>query len=268
MLKGSSCLEHAFCMHLVSRFILFMLALTVLCTPALGALFADFTATPFATVAAGSLLYVDASLSRVDLGNSLVLYEWQWASSDSYTGQPAEDFSFTPNATGIQQSHLFGSIGTYRVTLRITDDQSDKAIAQKYITVEARQSPHAVHSFSSYEIEAGMDLFLDGTASYDSDTLYGDMIVKYEWILAGRTLANGPCLTISWTTLEAALISSGYPTPENGNIWETIKLKVTDTTGRYHEASALLHINSVPEPATMGLLALGWLTMVRRGRSA
>jgi len=250
----------------VSRCVLFLLVSALPCSAASGAPVADFTA-PL-NVAAGSPLFVDASLSQADPGNSLVLYEWQWSSPVRYQGQSAEDFSFTSDATGLQQSHVFGAIGSFRVTLRITDDQSDMAIAQKDILVEARRSPVAVHTVSSYEIDAGTDLFLDGSASYDPDAMYGDSIVSYKWILQGRTLVNSLDASVSmpWANLETALVSGGYPRPEDGNIWETIYLRVTDTTGRYHEAPALLHINPVPEPTTMGLLALGGLTMLRRGK--
>lgn len=235
-------------------------------SPVAGSPIADFTASPPTTVRAGELLFVDASLSQADPGGSVDLYEWQWSSPLPYQGQPADAFTFSADAVGIQQSHLFSQIGSYRVTLRITDDQSAMDLAQKVITVQAWRSPVAVPSAAYYQITTGTDLMLDGSASYDPDSSYGDQIIKYEWSLLGQKLAEGCCLTVPWANIEAALVKAGRTPYELENSWQTMALRVTDTTGRYHEKPVSLNIIPVPEPMTLSLLALIGLPLIgRRG---
>lgn len=63
----------------------------------------------------GLSVTVDATDST-DPDGSIVSYKWDWDSSNGINW----DY---PDATGIHQSHIYLSNGTYTITLRVTDDQ-------------------------------------------------------------------------------------------------------------------------------------------------
>jgi hypothetical protein len=213
-------------------------------------------------IAAGSSVSLDASLSTPSAGQSISMYEWQWANPYYYTGQPASEFSFTADATGVQQEYLYPAIGSYRLTLRVSDDIGAMALSQKVVTVEARQAPTS-NPGGPYSISVGEDLHLNGSLSTDPDIAYGDMLTQYQWSLGfyPHTSIQGAAVTIPWEILEDILEPNNYP----GLLGiYTVALKVTDTTLRTHTAYTSLEV--VPEPASLVLLALSGLAVLRRGQ--
>ena len=246
----------------LNRYILALAAVVLSCGTAVAAPVADFTVFPGLRVPAGDYMSVDALLSQADAGRSLVSYEWQWNNYNIYSGQDASTFAFTANASGALQDYMFPYVGSFRVTLRVTDDQSAMAIAQRTILVECAKAPIAVQS-GPYTISIGEGLRLDGSASTDPDLPFGDQIVKYEWLLNGYyQLAQGYLVDVSWSRIETALQQMGYTNLEN--TWHQLGLRVTDTTGRYDINTTYLSI--VPEPGTITLLAAGLCGLVVRRR--
>ena len=255
----------------MSRFVVALLALTVCCGASSALVTADFDLSPGLYVSAGSPVTVDGLLSHTDSAGGIVSYEWQWNSPAAYLGQPADEFGFAADASGAQQSYIYPAIGSYRLTLRATDDLGDMGIAQQFLMVRAMMTPTAVPG-GPYTVSVGQDIVLDGLASFDPDILYGDQIVSYEWFVNTQwpTLISGSRPTLPWAELESRLLYYGYTDPVGVYL---LGLRVEDTTGRSSIGYTSLTVTpestnglptSVPEPATLSLLALGCVAALLR----
>lgn len=86
-----------------------------------------------------------------------------------------------------------------------------------------------------YTVPAGGDVQLDGSASSDPDTAYGDSIVLYEWDLLadGSYEYTGVSAMVPWSAL------AGLPQP---NVANAVRLRVTDEMGGTGTAQGTLTI--------------------------
>ncbi|MEL7428102.1 MAG: PKD domain-containing protein, partial [Bacteroidota bacterium] len=181
-----------------------------------GAPVADFSALPN-PVECGTAVSFDGSSSSHTGAFSIVLYEWDF----DYDGS-----TFDIDATGVNASFTYNTIGTYTAALRVTDDQNPavSAIQTVSIVVGASNAPIA-NAGGPYAISLGDDLVLDGSASTDPDDACGDVITDYDWELDGDALfddASGAQPTI--TALQLSAFGLGVGT-------HTITLRVTDSQG-------------------------------------
>ncbi len=188
---------------------------------------------------------VDAySSSHPDVNRHIVLFEWDW--NPEYVS--IDSFIFTIDDTGETQQHLFSQIGSYKVALRVTDDAGLQSIAVKTVIIKALRGPTA-DAGGPYEILWEQDASLDGRASTDPDRSMGDSIVKYEWDFNGNGLylALGDSPTVLWSDIHSLLMqkySSVIDT--NTTFILQIRIKVTDTTGRFHTDVTTLTIRRDP----------------------
>jgi hypothetical protein len=96
-----------------------------------------FTLNP-TIIAINEPITFDASCTtHPDPRRTITLYEWDWENTSDYFGQPWTTFPMNVNATGKIQTHTYPIPGTYRVTLRVTDDRGVKAIIQKKVVVNS-----------------------------------------------------------------------------------------------------------------------------------
>lgn len=177
---------------------------------------ADFTALPN-PVDCDTAVSFDGSTSSHTGSFNLVLYEWDF----DYDGS-----SFDIDATGVNPSFTYNTIGTYTAALRVTDDQNPavSTIETLSIVVGASNAPIA-DAGGPYTITLGDDLTLDASASTDPDAACGDAITTYAWELNGDALfddATGAQPTI--TALQLSTFGLGVGT-------HTISLQVTDSQG-------------------------------------
>ena len=208
---------------------------------------------PFASFTSGSIKHAagqsinfDASASSAGPGRSIVSYAW--------------NFGDNTNGTGISPSHLYGSIGTYVVSLTLTNDSNPPQTATTTVTIlnEAENYPHAVISGSPYVIHVGDTLSLDGSQSWDPDTPYGDSIQSYKWDLHGNGnyVFFGRKPLITWLQLSTLLQTpKDYPAdPISGFPTVQVDLMVTDSTLRTNTAMAALTIyNLSPVPTVTSI---------------
>lgn len=107
-----------------------------------------------------------------------------------------------------------------------------------------------------YVIAAGETLTLDASGSWNPD-----YITSYSWDLDNdgiyETDGGGPLCVLSYAYLASLGLDVGGP--------YDIRLKVTDVPPLFDTAYSQLTIT--PEPATLGLLLLGGLALLRRKRS-
>ena len=107
----------------------------------------------------------------------------------------------------------------------------------------------------------GQDWLLDGSGSYDDDP--GDTIVSWEWDLNGDSIygdVEGDMVTLTQSDYDTWLGTLG---PIELDIPYGFRLKVTDTMDNTSSAMGSVTF-VVPEPATISLLLLGGVALVRR----
>jgi len=147
------------------------------------------------TVYRGEVIRFNASASY-DPDGSIVSYFW--------------NFGDGTNATGIVVDHAYTDIGTYTVTLTITDDDGSTGTATAIKTVLNRP-PVASFTESATTVFTGEVIYFNASGSYDSD----GTIVSYFWAFGDGTNATG------------VVVSHAYS--ENGSY--TVTLTVTDNDG-------------------------------------
>ena len=205
-----------------------------------------FTATPL-TAGCGDAIRVNAGCSSlVDPRRSITMYEWDWEGPALGDG----GFEFHADAIGLDLERRYDDLGSFRITLRVTDSWGNTSMTQQTITMEARRAPQAVpggpyvvDTWMDGDVRAGTELGLDGSASFDLDAACHDSIVAYEWDLnddGDYSDATGDRLTVSWATLMPLLVAR-YGGAENflanpdvvpPQPTLPVVLRVRDTTGR------------------------------------
>ena len=121
-----------------------------------------------------------------------------------------------------------------------------------------------------YGIGLGEALFLDGTGSYDLDaTEFGDFISEAEWDLDGDGIYDYSFLnhtaTTQLTLMVPAIDLAGFGLGQSVGETFQVTLRVTDSLGLSDTDYAMVEV--IPEPATLGLLLLGGLVILRPKRS-
>ncbi len=166
-----------------------------------------------------------------DYSKNLVLYEWDWDDDGTY-----DQSSPTPDVVFRTWDSATYSLGTYPVTLRVTDDTTPTPVTDTFmVDIDLTTPPHppVADDGGPYVVSlcAGDSLSLDGSDSYDIDEGQSqsgnppfDTIMSWDWDLGG---SPWDYLDKSGETvlLDAGGIASYFSTGEN-----SIGLKVTDNT--------------------------------------
>lgn len=164
-----------------------------------------------------------------DAGKTIVLYEWDLDND----GEFDDASSTTPEPqTRIWDSGTYG-LGTYPVSLRVTDDSATPVTDTYTLDVDLTTPPHppVADSGGPYMVSlcAGDSLTLDGSGSYDIDEGQSesgsapfDTITQYEWDLNGAP----------WTYPVDALDNEIFVVDSSGFSAGTVQmsLRVTDNT--------------------------------------
>jgi len=148
------------------------------------------------TVYINETISFDAS-SSYDSDGSVVSYFW--------------DFGDGTNATGVTTTHSYTAVGTYTVTLTVTDDDyaTDTANATKFIV--ENMPPVALFSENATRVLTGEVISFNASASYDPD----GSVVGYFWDFGDGTNATG--------------VTSSHSYVDDGVY--TVTLTVTDNMG-------------------------------------
>ena len=155
----------------------------------------------------------------------IVLYEWDFESDGVF------DFSSTEPDDA---SHVYGTYGTYMVTLRVTDNNDPSLTNTDTAEVWIHEPPHSPTADANgpYEGWIGVPVTLDGSGSYDPN----DDLINWEWDLDGDGEyddASGEIVEYTWSTVYS------------GNIG----LKVTDSTGLWDTHWTTVAIGNHPPVA-------------------
>lgn len=175
-------------------------------------------------------LILDGSKSyHLDPFRKIVKYEWDINGDGIY-----EYSSDQPTAT-----HTYTELGTYKVTLRVTDNNDPPKYDTNSITVVVAVPPHppVANPGGPYVGFVGIPLQLDGSKSYDIDPT--DFITAYEWELDGVypynfSDATGATPTFVWDApgtynIGLKVSDNGVLSPNNEKLsdtkWTTVIIK-------------------------------------------
>jgi parallel beta-helix repeat protein len=197
----------------------------------LGTPFADFVWSPSAPEI-NELVTFDASASK-PIGGEIISYEWNFGDGSSASGKIV--------------THIYATVGTFTVTLNITDSEGLWDIQQKQIEVKAPPPPLTVTiSPSSASILVGQLVTFNSTVSG------GYPPYNYQWYLNENPIPGGTLPV--WTF-----------TPINGGTFYTY-LKVTDAKNNTAQSeNAIIYVAIVAitdiNPDTLNLKSKSkWIT--------
>ena len=175
-------------------------------------------------------LNLDGSKSyHLDPFRKIVKYEWD------VDGDGVYDYSSdTPAVT-----HTYSELGTYKVTLRVTDNNEPAKYDSNSITIIVAVPPHppVADPGGPYQGHVGIPLQLDGSKSYDIDPT--DIITSYGWEVDGVfpynfADATGAKPTYTWNTpgtynIGLKVVDNGVLSPNNDKLsdtkWSTIIIR-------------------------------------------
>lgn len=174
---------------------------------------ASFTIVPN-PVDVGVPVAFDASASS-DPDGTIVAYDW--------------DLGDGSTATGVTTSHAYATPGTYTVILTVTDNDSFRDTATKWIVVNGPNAP-PVASFAAAPnpVEAGVAVGFDASASSDPD----GFIAAYSWSFGDGAFANG--------------VAPSHAYASAGTF--TVSLTVTDNRSAQDTASTQVVVTPNPGP--------------------
>jgi len=155
-------------------------------------------------VLTGEAISFNAS-SSYDPDGTIVSYFW--------------DFGDGTNATGVTATHSYPAVGTYTVTLTVTDDDGATGSANATKTVSENLPPVALFTENATIVFIGEVILFNASASYDPD----GTVVSYFWDFGDGTNATGVVTSHSYA--------------DNGSY--TVTLIVTDDNGATDNATAI-----------------------------
>jgi PKD repeat protein len=134
---------------------------------------ADFTFSP-ASPGTNVDINFNGALSKAGAGHSIVRYDWTFGS-----GVPQ---------SGITVSKAYDTPGTYNVTLTVTDEVGQTALANKTVTIAAGGGTTASFTISPTNPKVNTDVFFNGSPSTAQS---GASIASYTWDFGDGTAAAG-----------------------------------------------------------------------------
>jgi len=133
------------------------------------------------------------------------------------------------NATGVTADHTYPNVGTYTVTLTVTDNDGATASTSAVKTVLSRP-PVASFTESTTTVLTGEFIYFNASTSYDPD----GTIVSYFWTFGDGTNASG-------VSVSHAYVNNGI---------YTVTLTVTDSDGATGTATATKTVLNRPPVAS------------------
>jgi PKD repeat protein len=182
------------------------------------------------------LVTFDAS-NASDIDGTIVDYQW--------------DFGDGGSATGVVVSHSFTAVGSYEISLIVTDNDAAQAKTKQTIIVNAagNSAPKAVITSNKLVAELGETIQLSGSSSSDED----GHISAYSWVFGdGNT-------SVEISPEHAFLVAGTY----------TVELEVTDNEGASTTASIQIKITDPSESGNEVILpAIADVGATRIGNNA
>lgn len=150
---------------------------------------ASFNFSPSAPEVLQSVFF-NASASRAATGRTIVSYEWTFG--DGGTG------------SGVTTTHRFGTMGSYTVTLTVTDDIGKSGTASQSVSLADDQRPTADFTYSPTDATVGATINFDARLSTPPP---GRSIVSWEWSFGDGAVASGERVTHVFTAAGSYVVT-------------------------------------------------------------
>lgn len=142
----------------------------------------------------GDSVSVNASTSS-DPDGEIVSYEWDWTSDGVF------------DATGVTATHSYGQVGSYAISLRLTDNQGARASASRHVSVSER--PGEVQILSH-----GMYIDTIGYAHVVGEVRWtGSLNVAFVELTATFRDAGGTVVAVGFTYTSVSILTPNQKSP-------------------------------------------------------
>jgi PKD repeat protein len=124
------------------------------------------------------------------------------------------NFGDGTGADGLVANHEYRTVGTYSVTLTVTDARGAQAVATRPVTVRAGAPPTVEFTFSPTEPEPGRTIFFNASTSKAAE---GRVLTSFEWDFGDGSTASGSSVSHTYAAEGTYVVT----------------LKVTDDAGSF-----------------------------------
>jgi PKD repeat protein len=173
---------------------------------------ASFIASP-STAELNKPVSVNASASKASSGHSIVRYDWDFGDGTGAFGG------------GVTEQHSYSSVGSFTISLKVTDDSGRFGVVTQTVTVGTVVDPTASFVFSPTTPRLADVINVNASASKAAGA---HTIVNYQWDFGDGTplVSGGPTAQHKYAAI------GSY----------AIVLKVTDDAGRFSVVSQTIAI--------------------------
>ena len=170
---------------------------------------AEFSFSPTAP-SVNQNVFFDAAASQASPGRTISRYDWTFGDGS--------------DGAGVNESHRYTSVGTFAVTLAVTDSSGRTGTITKTVSMVAGQGPTANFTFSPASPVVNQRVFFDGAVSTPPP---GRTIVRYVWNFGENGIAEGERVDYVYGR------AGGY----------SVVLTVTDSGGGTHTITKTVTVN-------------------------
>jgi PKD repeat protein len=132
---------------------------------------------------------IDVSETSIEVGSYINFDGSGSLDSDGKVVEYIWDFGDGIKDSGIYESHVYSTAGTYNVTLTVIDNEGESDVDSIEITVTPHQndSPNAVINVNTMSVEIGQYICFNASESTDPDGI----IIEYTWDFGDGTKDSG-----------------------------------------------------------------------------
>ena len=168
--------------------------------------------------------YADATVteSMPEPGTAVTFDASSSADSDGTVQSYSWDFGDGTTATGQSVSHAYGSEGSYRATVTVTDDDGATDTAYVDVTVDDNQPVTVDASANQTTANPGELVVFDGFASTDED----GFIETYEWDFGDGTTATGDMVDHTYSSTGSYTVTFTATDDDGASATDTVNVTI------------------------------------------
>lgn len=142
------------------------------------------------------------------------------------------DFGDGRTGSGVRVAHHYSTLGSYTVTLTVTNTRGVRASSSQFVSVGASADPTASFTVSPTAPAVGQSVFFNASAS---KAVPGRGIVSYDWTFGDGGSGQGVTVSRRYDRLGTF----------------TVTLTVMDDIGKTGTSTATVNVGSAPQPVAI-----------------